>query len=88
MFLGPLPHNDSAKCKQIVQKVPTAKNGPETIRHREDDLLDGSTDLHRSGLLAFRWRHIDFQLMEANVTHSTWHNVEGDIKTEASRKTV
>jgi len=26
--------------------------------------------------------------MQANVTHSVWHNVEGDTKTEASRKPV
>jgi integrase len=31
---------------------------------------------------------VDFELMQANVTHSVWHNVEGGTKTEASRKPV
>ena len=31
---------------------------------------------------------IDFDLKQANVTDSVWHNVKGDTKTEASRKPV
>jgi integrase len=51
-------------------------------------MLAGSTGLRRGELIALRWCNIDFELMQANVTHSVWHNVEGDTKTEASRKPV
>jgi integrase len=51
-------------------------------------MLDGSTGLRRGELIALRWRDFDFDLMQANVTRSIWRNVEGDAKTEASRKPV
>jgi integrase len=51
-------------------------------------LLDGSTGLRRGELIALRWRDLDFELNQANVTRSVWRNVEGDAKTEASRKPV
>jgi integrase len=57
-------------------------------RERVMVLLAGSTGLRRGELIALRWRDIDFVTMQANVTHSVWHNVEGDTKTEASRKPV
>ena len=60
------------------------------LSHRElvMVMLDGSTGLRRGELIALRWQDINFELMQANVTHSIWHNVEGDTKTEASRKPV
>ena len=57
-------------------------------RERVMVLLDGSTGLRRGELIALRWRDLDFELNQANVTRSVWRNVEGDAKTEASRKPV
>jgi integrase len=57
-------------------------------RERVMALLDGSTGLRRRELIALRWRDVDFESNQANVTHSVWRNVEGDAKKEASRKPV
>ncbi len=57
-------------------------------RERVMVLLAGSTGLRRGELIAHRWREIDFELSQASVTHAVWRNVEGDTKTEASRKPV
>ena len=57
-------------------------------RERVMVLVAGSTGLRRGELIALRWEDIDFELSQANVTHAIWNNVEGDVKTEASRKPV
>jgi integrase len=44
--------------------------------------------LRKRRIIALRWRDMDLVLKQANVTHSVWRNVEGDTKTEASRKPV
>jgi integrase len=50
--------------------------------------LAGSTGLRRGELIALRWRDMEFDANLANITHSVWHNVEGNTKTEAPRKPV
>ena len=39
-------------------------------RERVMALLAGSTGVRRGELMALRWRDVDFQLSQANVTHS------------------
>jgi integrase len=51
-------------------------------------LLDAGTGLRVSELLALRWRDVDFEKLELNVTRSIWHQVVGECKTEASAKPV
>jgi integrase len=57
-------------------------------RERVMVLLAGSTGLFRGESFALRWGDIAFALRQANVIHSVWRSVEGDTKTEASRKPV
>jgi integrase len=58
------------------------------VRERTLALLDAGTGLRVSELLALRWRDVDFENLELNVTRSIWHQVVGDCKTEASAKPV
>jgi integrase len=51
-------------------------------------LLDGSTGLRRGELIALRWRDIDFNTPQANITRSIWRNLVGDAKTVSSRRPV
>lgn len=59
-----------------------------SVRERTLVLLDAATGLRVSELLALRWRDVDFNNLELNVTRSIWHQVVGDCKTEASAKPV
>ena len=58
------------------------------VRERTLALLDAATGLRVSELLALRWRDVDFENLELNVTRSIWHQVVGNCKTEASAKPV
>jgi integrase len=58
------------------------------VRERTLALLDAGTGLRVSELLALRWRDVEFENLELNVTRSIWHQVIGDCKTEASAKPV
>ncbi len=58
------------------------------VRERTLALLDAGTGLRVSELLALRWRDVDFENLELNVTRFIWHQVIGDCKTEASAKPV
>lgn len=51
-------------------------------------LLAGTTGLRRGELIGLRWGDIDFSSGQADVTRSIWRNVEGDTKTEVSRRPV
>jgi integrase len=57
-------------------------------RERAMVLVAATTGLRRGELIALRWRDLDFDACLAHITHSTWRNVEGDTKTQASRKPV
>ena len=58
------------------------------LRERVLLLLVGATGLRRGELIALRWSDIDFDNLLVNVTHSIWHGIEGNTKTEASRRPV
>jgi integrase len=58
------------------------------LRERAMVMLDGSTGLRRSELVALTWADIDLELMQVNVRRSCVRNHFGDTKTEASHKPV
>jgi len=58
------------------------------LRERVLLLLVGATGLRRGELIALRWSDIDFDNHLVTVTHSVWHSIEGNTKTEASRRPV
>ncbi len=58
------------------------------VRERTLVLLDAGTGLRVGELLALRWKDVDFESLELNVTRSIWHQVVGDCKTEASARPV
>jgi integrase len=51
-------------------------------------LLDVTTGLRRSELLALKWVDVDFSTLELNVVRSIYLRNVGHCKTEASRKPV
>ncbi len=51
-------------------------------------LLDVTTGLRRSELLALKWSDVDFSSLELNVVRSIYLRMIGNCKTEASRKPV
>ena len=51
-------------------------------------LLDVTTGLRRSELLALKWSHVDFSSLELKVVRSIYLRMIGNCKTEASRKPV
>jgi integrase len=57
-------------------------------RDRAMVLLDASTGLRRSELMALKWSDLDFETLEVSVTRSIYRSIVGKCKTEASRKPV
>lgn len=66
--------------QSLIQELPE--------RARVIVLLAGTTGLRRGELIGLRWGDINFELSQADVTRSIWRNVEGDTKTEVSRRPV
>src|SRR5689334_12505371 len=70
----------ASEVKQLI--------GVLAIRERTLVLLDVGTGLRMSELFALKWRDINFQDNEINVTRSMVMQVVGPCKTEASQKPV
>jgi integrase len=51
-------------------------------------LLDVTTGLRRSELLALKWSDVDFSTLELNVVRSIYLRMVGNCKTETSRRPV
>jgi len=58
------------------------------LRERTLVLLDAGTGLRMSELFALKWRDINFQSNEINITRSIVFQVVGPCKTEASQKPI
>src|SRR5258707_8943662 len=58
------------------------------LRERTLVLLDAGTGLRMSELFALKWRDINFQSKEINITPSIVFQVVGPCKTEASQKPI
>jgi integrase len=58
------------------------------FRERTLVLLAATTGLRRSELFALKWKDVDFQAKQINVTRSIVQNVIGVCKTESSQKPV
>ena len=57
-------------------------------RERVSVLTAGSTAIRRSELFGLRWEDVDFEQQLVRITHSVVRNVEGKVKTRASKKPV
>src|SRR6187402_3397433 len=71
---------DARGIRRLVDELP--------LRVRAMVILEGSTGLRRSELVALTWRDVDPLLMQVNVLRSCVRGRFGDIKTDASRKPV
>jgi integrase len=82
----------SAKRKKIPSFLSASEVkqliGVLAIRERTLVLLDVGTGLRMSELFALKWRDINFQDNEINVTRSMVMQVVGPCKTEASQKPI
>ena len=58
------------------------------LRERTLVLLAVTTGLRRSELFALKWKHVDFENKQIQVTRSIVNSVVGSCKTESSQKPV
>ncbi|WP_162601306.1 tyrosine-type recombinase/integrase [Occallatibacter savannae] len=51
-------------------------------------VLAASTGIRRGELVGLKWADLDFNERLLHVSRSVWHNIEGDTKTPASRRSL